>query len=46
MDASSGLLGLILGVQTLAEGIAILLVGREAMAVKRDIASTQGAMLT
>lgn len=45
-DASSKLLGFLIGIQILAEGIAIMLVGREALAMNRDAASTRKAMLT
>jgi membrane protein HdeD len=46
VEASAGLLGLILGVQTLAEGIGIMLVGRETLAVNREARSTRKAMLS
>jgi uncharacterized membrane protein HdeD (DUF308 family) len=44
VDASPHLLGFILGVQTLSEGIAIMLVGRQAVAVARAGATTRPAM--
>lgn len=43
-DASSHLLGFILGVQTLSEGIAIMLVGHQAVALARAEAATRPAM--
>jgi uncharacterized membrane protein HdeD (DUF308 family) len=46
VDASAALLGFILGVQTVAEGIAIMLVGREELAFHRDAGSTHDALLS
>jgi membrane protein HdeD len=44
LDASDALLGFILGIQVLAEGVAIMLVGRETLALGRSAHGTRRAM--
>jgi uncharacterized membrane protein HdeD (DUF308 family) len=42
--ASESLLGIVLGIQTIAEGVAIMIVGWEAVAIGRSVRGTRRAM--